>query len=316
MRSRHLPLTVLALAVAVIAGPPGIAAASSSPLTSVGVLLLVPQDPTNTGLIVSGTLPSTTALPATVSLALPSGLQVQWAGELLGGDPLNDPTAKYTTRRQGAWDVHDLTLTKARIGQIEAAYPSAVTVSDGITTATFQWTAPEAIKSVALSIRIPSGATLQSTAGGLVAGPASSSEVPYNVTVADVKPGQTLTATVVYKQAAGSASASSSVSAGTAATNSAPVGGATSNAPVASSPSPLIIALVLVFLISWTLYALMEVRRRETAAHSATTDRATPATTKSSTSKAVGAKTSATKTVAKATSVKPAGTKAARKKDS
>jgi hypothetical protein len=269
MRSRHVPATILAvsmaLTVAIVAGLPGTAAASSAPLVSADVLLLVPQDPTGTGLIVSGTLPSTAKLPGTVSLALPTGLQIQWAGEILGGDPSADPTAKYTTRRVGAWDVQDVTLTKVRIAQVEAAYPAGVTVAGGVDTAKLDWTAPEAIQSVSFTIRIPVGATVQSQSGGLVAGPASASETPYSITFSNVKAGQSLSASLVYKPAAaGTVATSTAPPAAAAPVNPVPQPGGTAQ-PVSSSPSPFIIFLVLLFLVSWTLYALMEVRKRQAA---------------------------------------------------
>jgi hypothetical protein len=292
MRTLHLTATVLALALAVtvLATLPATAVASSVPLTSVDVLLLVPQDPAGSSLIVSGVLPSTAPLPATVSLALPTGLQVAWAGEILGGDPSADPAVKYTTRTVGSWDVHDLTLTKARIGQIEAAYPAGVTSSGGVTTAKLDWTAPEAAKSVTLTIRIPAGATVQSQTGGLVAGQGSTSEVPYAVTLSNVKQGQALSATLVYKAAPASAASAPATTSAAAPVNPAPTtGGTTPPGSPSTSPSPFIIALVLLFLVSWTLYALMEVRKRETA------NAARNAAPASGTSKSRGAKTTKAK---------------------
>ena len=53
--------------------------------------------------------------------------------------------------------------------------------------------------------------------------------------------------------------------------------------------------LVLAFLISWTLYALMEVRRRETAAHAAKAEHATSTTPKAAASKTARGKASASK---------------------
>jgi copper chaperone CopZ len=72
-------------------------------------------------LIVSGTIPESTPLPATVNLAVPEGALVEWAGEIAGGEVANDPKADYELlETKDGWDIYSLTAKKYHVVQIEA----------------------------------------------------------------------------------------------------------------------------------------------------------------------------------------------------
>jgi hypothetical protein len=67
-------------------------------------------------------LPATTPLPATVRFAFPSGVQVQWTGEILGTDISQDIQATPNVTKKDGYDEVAITLTKSRIGQAEAVW--------------------------------------------------------------------------------------------------------------------------------------------------------------------------------------------------
>ncbi len=67
-------------------------------------------------------LPGDTPLPATVRFAFPSGVQVQWTGEILGPDISQDIQATPTVTPKDGYDEVAIILTKSRIGQAEAVW--------------------------------------------------------------------------------------------------------------------------------------------------------------------------------------------------
>lgn len=71
-------------------------------------------------LIVNLVLSPDTKLPATVRVPLPAGATILWSGEILGGDPANDPSREATLTTGGGAQYAELTLKQARIAQVEA----------------------------------------------------------------------------------------------------------------------------------------------------------------------------------------------------
>ncbi|MFA5866428.1 MAG: hypothetical protein WC891_00475 [Actinomycetota bacterium] len=67
-------------------------------------------------------IPGDTPLPATVRFAFPSGVQVQWTGEILGPDISKDIQSTPTVIQKDGYDEVAITLTKSRIGQAEAVW--------------------------------------------------------------------------------------------------------------------------------------------------------------------------------------------------
>jgi hypothetical protein len=73
--------------------------------------------------IVGGTLPDNTPLPATIEVAVPTGSPVFWFGEVGGsGDPQQDPAfpeERRSMRTEGAFDIYTATMSIYRDMQIE-----------------------------------------------------------------------------------------------------------------------------------------------------------------------------------------------------
>ncbi len=155
------------------------------------------EDP-DTLLLVSGALPEGTKLPATVEMAVPTGAKPYWAGELLGGDPKDDPTATYTVATRGNMDVYTFKLTKSLRGQLEVTIPQA-TVFDGSTyAAAFSWVAPSDVPSASINFRIPQAAQLTTTAPGAQLTEGETGYRYYTKSVSGLKAGEPLELAFAY----------------------------------------------------------------------------------------------------------------------
>ncbi|TDB38895.1 MAG: hypothetical protein D9V44_04260 [Actinobacteria bacterium] len=83
---------------------------------------------TRMDLIVNVILSPDTPLPATVRVPLPAGATILWSGEILGGDPADDPSREATLTAVGGAQYAEFTLEKVRVAQVEAELgPAAVT---------------------------------------------------------------------------------------------------------------------------------------------------------------------------------------------
>ena len=89
MRIRSL-VAVAVLMAAFVLGSASIAFAAPAQWDSVD--LVVHDENGKQLVILAGVIPTETALPAEVEIAVPAGLELQWAGEILGGDPGKDPS--------------------------------------------------------------------------------------------------------------------------------------------------------------------------------------------------------------------------------
>lgn len=154
LRARRLvfPLLLVLLVFTQVAA----AAAAPSGWKAIDITLQTEQQ--QSMLIISGQLPETVKLPHVAELAVPAGTQLQWVGEILGGDPSADPELKYEKSTANGMDVYRFTMTRARIAQVEGVLPS-VTAFDGTNYATsLKWTAWESVPEVRISQRLPQGA--------------------------------------------------------------------------------------------------------------------------------------------------------------
>lgn len=179
--------------------------------------------------IVTGTLPGSVALPATVTLAVPGGITPEWVGEVLGGDLSQDPTRTFTTARKNGYDEIVFALTRARIGQVEYVDPAAITSQGQNSTATAKWTNPVPAPKVTLLIEVPQGAQVTS-AGGAQKGTTSTGTETYSKTFSSVKAGQTLSLEVAYS--GGASGATGQQGAQTATGGAAPPSGASGVSPI------------------------------------------------------------------------------------
>jgi hypothetical protein len=97
-------------------------------------------------------------LPITVSVPVPAGATVLWAGEVLGGDPAADLVRETQKETVGDMDVYTVTLEQAYTAQIELQLPPASS-SGSRTTGTLSWTNPGDEVPVGASVIMPAGAT-------------------------------------------------------------------------------------------------------------------------------------------------------------
>ncbi len=172
--------------------------ATAAPAQWQGVDVVSHSD-TNGGVVtVIGTLPDSTPLPAQAQLSVPAGAQIQWVGEILGGDPANDLELTYTKTTAGDSDIYSFTMTKARIAQIEMLTAQAPAFDGTTYTSALAWTATQDIPEVKLALRIPSAATITSPTPGATTIPGETGYEYYTKTVNNVKAGDDLAITAVY----------------------------------------------------------------------------------------------------------------------
>lgn len=132
--SRLIPL---ALALALV-----VPASASAAVVREYQLQFAPVAQTGASLaIVSALVDPQEALPASVSVPVPAGSTLLWAGEVLGGDPSADPSRTTTVERIGEMDVYTLTLEQAYTAQLEIQLP-APTISGSKVIAGLTWTNP------------------------------------------------------------------------------------------------------------------------------------------------------------------------------
>src|SRR3990172_3731425 len=103
-------------------------------------------------------LPAATTLPAEVKMAVPKGAQVIWTGEMLGGDPSQDPQTTYKVNTKGDFDEIVFTLSKGRVGQVEATWPG-LKIDGKDRTLTLDWVQRYPTKEVLFEFREPSQAS-------------------------------------------------------------------------------------------------------------------------------------------------------------
>lgn len=103
-------------------------------------------------------LPPTTTLPAEVKVAIPKGASIIWVGELLQGDPAQDPEAVYKVNPKDDYDEVVFTLTKSTFGQVEARW-NGLTVDGLNRTLNLDWTQKYESRQIIFEFREPSQAS-------------------------------------------------------------------------------------------------------------------------------------------------------------
>lgn len=153
-------------------------------------------------MIVSGELPAETPLPAEIAVPIPSRGQIQWAGEILGGDISQDPEAKPRIQSGKGYDLAVYTLRRARTAQVEVVAPGAASASGSKRTANLEWTAPFAASQVTISIRVPAGSETPTAPAGSSRRAGVDGTVQYARTYTAVRAGQRLSMQLVYESPA------------------------------------------------------------------------------------------------------------------
>lgn len=109
-------------------------------------------------LIVNAVLDPDTTLPQDVSIPVPEGATLLWSGELLGGDPSDDPQRPTTTSEVDGVQVHTLTLEQSHTAQLELLMP-APSVSGERVNANVTWTNVGEEAPVTASVIVEAGAS-------------------------------------------------------------------------------------------------------------------------------------------------------------
>jgi hypothetical protein len=167
-------------------------------------------------MLVSGDLPSTASLPAQAELSVPAGSELQWIGEILGGDPTADPALKYAKTTVGGSDIYRFTLTKSRTAQIEVPIAQAQEFDGTAYSSAIAWTATQDVPEVRLSLRVPQAAQIATPQAGAALTPGDAGYAFYSKTFQNVKSGDPLELATRYSipavtgAAAGGAKSSSS----------------------------------------------------------------------------------------------------------
>ncbi len=110
-------------------------------------------------LIVGGTLPTDTPLPATVRLPLPEGAEVVWAGEIVGSTPAGDIERPYTIVDGQGGRAIEFTLDTYRSFQYDAAYGPVIPAGQFDISLLMSWRQTVASRDVSIGVRIPANAT-------------------------------------------------------------------------------------------------------------------------------------------------------------
>jgi hypothetical protein len=190
-------LPALTLIAATVLVSPLYASAATATWQKVDVTVHA-DEPGGAVVIVTGQLPESTSLPAEVKLAVPEGARLQWAGEILGGPPENDPKASTRSTVEASMTVYSLRLAKSRIGQIEAVLPTAVAYDGSRYAVALAWTAPEDIPEVNVMVRVPQGSQIVTPMDGARMVTGDSGYSYYERSSSGVKSGQNLGIAMAY----------------------------------------------------------------------------------------------------------------------
>lgn len=156
-----------AITVMLIGGALPAAAATttpSSPWKLVEVTLHTEND--QAMLLVSGELADDVKLPVQAQLAVPSGTELQWVGEIMGGAPENDPELKYVKSTADGMDIYSFTLTKSREAQVEGMLTDVFGFDGSTYGSALQWKAWTDLPEVMISQRIPANAQIVNSSEG------------------------------------------------------------------------------------------------------------------------------------------------------
>ncbi len=215
-------LAVLGIAVALAvpsvasAAPAAPAATKTVPWESVD--LVVHDDQGQQLMILAGTIATGTPLPAEVEIAVPAGLQLQWAGEILGGDVSKDPAVTPSITKSGNSDIYRFRLTQARTAQLELLTPGAVQLNGSNYKAAISWTPSQPLKELKIGFRVPANAQIVTPVPGAAEAPGPTGFDYYRSTLTNLEANKPVTFAFDYTVPATAAGTSASGGSGSAAT--------------------------------------------------------------------------------------------------
>jgi len=146
-------LLILIVMTAVLTAVPTVALAA--PVPEELHLSLWPEYDTNQVLFLQGIrFPENTPLPIEVKMAVPKDMKVLWVGELLGGEASDDIQAMHKTNPKDDYDEVVFTLTKSRIGQLEAQWVG-LKFDGNARELNFEWIQRYEAQRVSFNLRVP-----------------------------------------------------------------------------------------------------------------------------------------------------------------
>ena len=215
MSARRLRTLATAIALAVALLVPVSAFAATAPAAGGPIDVQAWNDNGTLVVVTALTIPETTKLPTTVRIPIPAGSQVQWAGEVLGGDPAADPARTYAIKKSPVGGEYaEFTVESTRSAQVDTNL-SVVQTTGTTTSAAFDWVQSVSSPVVSISLRAPAGATNVVLAPKPTSSPEfnSAGEALYSGDPLVLKPGSTTHVALSYT-AAGAGTGGSAKSAG------------------------------------------------------------------------------------------------------
>ena len=200
-------LLLLIVMIAVFAVAP--TAVLAAPIPDELHISLWPEYDDNQVLFLEGVrFPDNMPLPIEVKMAVPKGMTVIWVGELLGGEAAQDIEATHKTNPKDGYDEVVFTLTKSRIGQLEAQW-AGLKIDGKAREINLEWVQRYEAKLVTFDFRVPTQTSdvkmtpPASTPGGSAKGQEFISVAPMNLAV-----GQKQNFTITYQRSTNAPSVS------------------------------------------------------------------------------------------------------------
>ncbi|MCL4555055.1 MAG: hypothetical protein M1617_05365 [Actinobacteria bacterium] len=196
-----------ASAILAITARPAAAASNIAPWSEVNVRTDMTVAGFQGGLtMISASLSEVATLPARVQLMVPSGVEMLWMGEVLGGPVAENPRVNVErTTVDGEFDLITTTLTRARVLQVEFEGPGAIVSSPTSIGAGVTWRTPSLIPTLRLGVVVPSGSTLTTGPPGTQPEVIDATRSIFFQESTDVPAGQDMAFRIVYAAGTGAA---------------------------------------------------------------------------------------------------------------
>lgn len=195
-----LSLILAAAVIATLAPATVLAAEPTDVWQSVGVSINdLGSGMTPTLVIIAQARPGL-APPLQAALAIPKGAVLSWAGEVLGGDPNDDPTLQVTIEKGEAYDLVKFTLANSPRVQLELTVPPEMLVrTETQAKIDLKYTSAGPLDAAAIQVYVPADAHLEGGTPAPEVYATPGQYVVYSVETSPVVAGQvvTLAGTVV-----------------------------------------------------------------------------------------------------------------------
>lgn len=168
------------------------------------------QEGGQTAVITAVEVPAEQKLPAVVRVPVLAGTTVQWAGEVLGGDPNSDPERSYVLKQGVGGQYAEFTVTKSHRAQVDSL-GTPFTVNGDKVSVTVQWVQSVSSALTAISVRIPANVSRVEISPAPVGEPTKNAagEALYVLNPVKYAPGQKQAIAISYSTKPPSASTAS-----------------------------------------------------------------------------------------------------------